>query len=159
MPGVHGYPNPHGDNPVTLPKSDQPDNYTGRHTTCRVRWVAMESNGNHYTGHLFPNHTANTPPIATTYCTRHNPTMVCDLSGVTARNRFGGQIIVSNRGVTLPTLQSDLNQLRYHSRPIHWCTNCLTMLAVEAEMTGQRDYPVKRLVQEMKRGKRHKTTP
>ena len=64
MPSVHGYPNPHGGNRMTLPKSDRPDNYTGRHTTCRVRWVAMESNGNHYTGHLFPNHTANTPPIA-----------------------------------------------------------------------------------------------
>lgn len=143
---------------MTIPKPDRPDNYTGRHTTCRVRWVAMESNGNHYTGHLFPDHTANTPPTATTYCTQHNPTMVCDLSGVTVRNRFGGQIIVSNRGVTLPTLLGDLNQLRYRSRPIQWCANCLTMLAVEAEMTGQRDYPVKRLVQEMERGKPRRTT-
>ena len=85
--------------------------------------------------------------------------MVCDLSGVTVRNRFGGQIIVSNRGVTLPMLLGDLNQLRYRSHPIQWCANCLTMLAVEAEMTGQRTYPIKRLVQEMERRKPHKTTP
>ena len=128
---------------MTLPTPDQPDNYTGNHTARTVRWVALQP-GTTTTGHLIPAHTQNSEPAGTTYCTQYNRQNLSDLAGIRFTTPHGKRTVPPTE-IPLPVfLQA--TKAHHHGKPVQWCTHCLTMLAVEAEMIGQRAYPVKRLL-------------
>lgn len=133
-----------------LPPADQPDNYGGNHRGSQIRWVAIEPGTTTATGHLIPHHTHENDPTTTSYCTRYNPAWLIDLHGLAYTSRYGTRIVDTRVG--LPDLQ-DMTRLRCHGVPIVWCKHCLTMLAVEAEMNGQRAYPVKSLIAAMRKAK------
>ncbi|WP_392452482.1 hypothetical protein [Corynebacterium dentalis] len=133
---------------MNLPTPDQPDNYTGIHNRSQVRWVSIETTGTTATGHLLPGALHTDSPQGTTYCTRLNPQWNCDLHGMRYTTRYGGQGRISH-GATYTDFTSNLTRVQFRGAPLTWCPHCLTMLAVEAEMIGQRAYPVKKLVTQL----------
>lgn len=132
---------------MTMPPADMPDNYHGNHSASRIRWVSIESHHTTATGHLLPGGMNGNK--GTTYCTRYNPVWLIDLHGLKYTSPNGIQVVTG--GVALPELLHGLTRVAFQGAAVVWCEHCLTMLAVEAEMIGQRDYPVKRLLSAMDR--------
>lgn len=130
----------------TLPTPDQPDNYTGHHTATRVTWVSLETTPHgHYTGHLMPG-ASPTRPTGSAYCARLNPRLLIDLTGVKYSTSHGGYGLIDCRGAVVGWFLDRPSSMRYMGTPVKWCPDCVTMAAAEAEMVGQRAYPVRTLV-------------
>lgn len=139
---------------MTLPQQDQPDNYTGYHASRDIRWVSFTTAPGYYTGHLYPRTAKKNQPFYdnrrpqwTTYCTTTNPAYISDLNGLTYEKQ--GRTANIRGGARLHELTTHLTNKAFKGKPVVWCEHCLTMLAVEAEMYGQRNYPIKGLLQQL----------
>lgn len=131
-----------------LPKEDLPDTYKGQHTTARIRWVTLETKDSAYIGHLIPG-ASHSCPTSGSYCTRFNPLMAVDLCGFQYSLPNGGYAVVPIGGEAVGRFITHMTNVRYLGAPVSWCSDCLTMAACEAEMIGQRDYPVKKLLRQL----------
>lgn len=129
-----------------LPTADQPDNYTGIWNRHRVRYLYADT-----TTGLW--HLCVGTPHEGSYCTHMNPMRCVDLAGLKLHYKDGGYIIVPRAGLTVGTLMPDSlarrHPITYEEQHLAVCPNCLTMAAVQAEMLGQRAYPLRRLLNEL----------
>lgn len=135
-----------------LPHDDQPDTYSGDHTRTRVRWISIDVA--QHLMHLCI-HTSDDEPQQRrgTYCTRFNPQRLYDLGGMklTLPGARGGYMIVPRRGLPIRKLFPGGHNLQLQGQPLQACPHCLTLAAVQAEMRGQRAYPVMTLCQQLER--------
>lgn len=129
-----------------LPTADQPDNYTGIWNRHRVRYLYADT-----TTGLW--HLCVGTPHEGSYCTHMNPMRCVDLAGVRLHYKGGGYVVVSRAGLPVGNLMPDSlarrHPITYEEQHLEVCPNCLSMAAVQAEMLGQRAYPLRRLLNEL----------
>lgn len=129
-----------------LPTADQPDNYTGIWNRHRVRYLYVDPAAGLW-------HLGVGEEYQGTYCTRMNPMRCVDLAGVTLHYKRGGYVVIPRAGITVGDLMPETLERRYpmtyKEQHLEVCPNCLSMAAVQAEMLGQRAYPLRRLLNEL----------
>ncbi|EEI62383.1 hypothetical protein [Corynebacterium glucuronolyticum] len=133
---------------------DQPDRYTGNWHTVKITHISLD-----YMEGMCHLMMKDNP--SGSYCGVFNPCTVYDLRGLnlgaTGKHHAHRGYFVDSHGLPVGNLTPGAyigrlyamrNGKRVYLNP---CPACLTLACVEAEMIGQRDYPVKTLMTKIER--------
>lgn len=121
---------------MTTSHLDQPDNYSGNHHLVSVAYMSLDTST--YTGHLLMWHPG-APNGIPSYCGRKNPCKVIRLK----------KLLKHHCAPTIGHIARVVDWGSYNGHDVTICPDCLSMALCQAEMLGQRAYPIKTIMREM----------